>query len=154
VKICECCSGSFMEKRSTARFCSERCRMRSYGQTEKRRDWFRQYQRLRRATGKVKKYKRKRDPWRLAYYKAYYHSHKSDYTRRRREWLLTPKGKEKLLAKTTRRRLRGLSEREREMRVLLLEFKRWCRSNGYGKQGSVKRFLKTSPAQIRTEALC
>lgn len=139
--VCALCGCEFMAKRSDARFCTLKCYWK-YKNRARPRGYYRDAQRRWRAKhpDRYKEQDRKRRRSQLyvtakrAYLRDYYHSHKADYSRRRSAWLQTPSGAQKRRAKYARdtvRRLSRLPEPYAEIRLAMLQFKRWCRANGY-----------------------
>lgn len=136
---CLCCGEQLVGKRSTKKFCSKACCDKHSHQrnADKRRQWFREYQRKRRAAGLNKKYARRTkrsDEGRkreLARLRAYWHAHKDKYRGRSRLGRKRRPHTQQDNEKRWNRRWKHAPNTERECRSVLLELRRWCKANGF-----------------------
>jgi hypothetical protein len=140
--VCIECSARFVGRRLGGKYCSDKCRWAADRRRNpgKRRESWRLSSQRRRLAGKSSpsRYpgRRELDPLRLeakrAWLRAYAREHKAEFAARKRERLKIPEFRDKKRERDFRRKIRDLPDSERELRAVLREFKRWCRSNGYG----------------------
>lgn len=143
-KVCEFCSEIFTPlRRADQRFCSGKCQDKrsklSRSKSDYWRNYFREYSRQRRRLGLAKqrspedaaRYRERYRERNISRLRAYYHSHKEDYRKRKQAWSAKPENKTRILDRQFNRRWRSASERELSIRRTLRDLKRWCRANGF-----------------------